>query len=112
MTDSKPTPGPWVIDEFYEEGGFYKIRGEGEGICHVHAFVPEGRDPQCDANARLIAAAPDLLKALSAAHGYMLNAAIDLETGAPKKTALATINGGIAIVKAALTRAQKDESHG
>ena len=32
---------------------------------------------------------------LRAAIGYMTNAAIDLDTGAPKKTALATINGGI-----------------
>jgi hypothetical protein len=37
-----------------------------------------------------------LEKEFKAAKGYMLNAAIDLETGAPKLTALRTINGGIA----------------
>jgi hypothetical protein len=31
-----------------------------------------------------------------------MNAAIDLETGAPKKTALGTINGGIAKAREAL----------
>jgi hypothetical protein len=36
-----------------------------------------------------------IAKELKAARGYMLNAAIDLETGAPKATALRTINGGI-----------------
>jgi hypothetical protein len=43
-----------------------------------------------------------LRAALSAAIGYMMNAAIDLETGAPKKTALGTINGGIAKAREAL----------
>jgi hypothetical protein len=36
-----------------------------------------------------------IAKELKAAHGYMLNAAIDLETGSPKATALRTINAGI-----------------
>jgi len=39
---------------------------------------------------------------LSAALGYMLNAKIDLDTGAPKKTAAATLEGGIKRVRAAL----------
>ncbi len=39
---------------------------------------------------------------LRAAIGYMTNASIDLETGATKKTALATINGGIKRARAAL----------
>ena len=37
-----------------------------------------------------------MAKEMKAAVGYMLNAAIDLESGAPKSTALRTINGGIA----------------
>ena len=40
---------------------------------------------------------------LRACTGYMTNAAIDLETGAPKRTALATINGGIKRARAALS---------
>ena len=58
------TPGEWVVDEFYEDAGCYRIRAADENICHVHAFVPHGSTPEADANARLIAAAPDLLAAL------------------------------------------------
>jgi hypothetical protein len=39
---------------------------------------------------------------LSAAIGYMTNAQIDLKTGAPKRTALATIEGGIKRARAAM----------
>ena len=39
---------------------------------------------------------------LKASLGYLMNAAIDLETGAKKKTALDTINGGVNIVRDAL----------
>lgn len=51
-----------------------------------------------DANAEIAR----LRGALSAACGYMRNAAIDLGTGAPKKTALATVEGGLKRAEAAL----------
>ena len=47
-----------------------------------------------------------LLKALNGAAGYLKNAHIDLATGAPKKTAMATIAGGIKLVEAALAKAE------
>lgn len=50
-------------------------------------------------------------KALAAAEGYLLNARIDLETGAPKRTAINTIDGGIKMVRAALSQAKEGE-HG
>jgi len=40
--------------------------------------------------------------ALRASFGHLMNAAIDLETGAKKKTALDTINGGVKMVQDAL----------
>lgn len=43
-----------------------------------------------------------LREALEKASGYMTNAAIDLQTGAPKRTALNTIEGGLKMVRAAL----------
>jgi hypothetical protein len=43
-----------------------------------------------------------LQKALSASVGYLMNAKIDLETGAPKRTAIRTIEGGIAAAKNSL----------
>ena len=47
----------------------------------------------------------ELVAALKAAKGYMLNAKIDLETGAPKRTALNTLNGGLDMVDAAIRKA-------
>jgi IS5 family transposase len=46
-------------------------------------------------------------KALQAASGYLLNAKIDLETGAPRKTATQTIDGGLKVVRAALRLAEE-----
>lgn len=43
-----------------------------------------------------------LRKALGASEGYLLNAKIDLESGAPKRTAIASIEGGLRVVRAAL----------
>lgn len=43
-----------------------------------------------------------LTREINAALGYMLNAKIDLETGAPKRTALMTLSGGIKRVRAAI----------
>lgn len=43
-----------------------------------------------------------LVSALKAAEGYLLNAKIDLETGAKKATAINTIGGGLRTVAAAL----------
>lgn len=48
---------------------------------------------------------PDLLAALNAAAGYLLNAKIDLETGATKRTAIQTIEGGLKVVRAAIAKA-------
>lgn len=53
--------------------------------------------------ARLTAALEEAEKALGTACGYMRNAQIDLDTGAPKKTALATISGGLKLTEDALT---------
>jgi len=47
----------------------------------------------------------DLVFALRAALGHLLNAKIDLETGTRKITALRTIDGGIKLVREALAKA-------
>ena len=49
---------------------------------------------------------PDLLKALGAAEGYLMNAKIDLETGCTKRVAIQTIEGGLKIVRAAIDKAK------
>jgi len=64
---SKHTLGPWEIDEQYvQQAGKADV-----GICDVLNMDEGGskgwyRGPVTEANARLIAAAPDLLEALTA----------------------------------------------
>lgn len=68
----------------------------------------EGANQNADGRgtARAEEQAPDLLKALRAASGYLQNARIDLETGAPKRTAIRTIEGGLKIVNEAIAKAE------
>ena len=87
MSNVKHTPGPWRIDP---GPGFSRNRIEdADGICVAFAW---GLGLEADANARLIAAAPDLLVALKEAadpiaghlHGPTLDralAAIDKAEG-------------------------------
>ena len=51
----------------------------------------------------------DLVRALQAAQGYLMNAKIDLETGCTKQTAIRTISGGIDMVIAALAKAKGEQ---
>lgn len=111
---TKATSGPWEAILSDDPRGQPQVMYRGL-ICTVEhspdgykAVVSDGRTVQpneWEANARLIAAAPDLLVALQAASGYLLNAKIDLETGAPKQTAIQTIEGGLKVVRAALSKA-------
>lgn len=59
MSEAKHTPGPWIHE------GHGDITGTENGrkydVACVYLRIPAGRQ---DANARLIAAAPDLLEAL------------------------------------------------
>jgi hypothetical protein len=64
----------------------------------------------CAEAAALAAEAARLRGELSAATGYMLNAKIDLETGAPKRTAITTIEGGLRRARAALPPTDTTES--
>jgi hypothetical protein len=68
-----PTPGPWTVIEphkhgdFYGAGAAYKItRADSDprdwSVAQLYANIPESK-----ANARLIAAAPDMYEALKKA---------------------------------------------
>lgn len=66
---SKHTPRPWVLmPEFHGDHGQYYITDEADGseIASVTAWIGEHR-AEAEANARLIAAAPELLAALKEA---------------------------------------------
>ena len=104
----KHTPAPWVFEELRVADGDGYVFAEGGSIEIVHVGGAYSRGLPRDevlANARLIAQAPALLAALQAACGYLLNAHIDLSTGASKQTAMQTIEGGLKVVRAALAKA-------
>jgi hypothetical protein len=68
------TPGPWKFGS-KADSNFYKRNISGVDGYHV-AAVSSRDDHEVDANARLIAAAPDLLEALQhlmVAHGEQLD---------------------------------------
>lgn len=116
------TKAPWEFvlhDDGYSSDATFEIR-MGSRLGGKNGWEPQHRidyevsdEESCpdqfaeaEANARLIVAAPDLIDALKAAIGYLTNARIDLETGAPKATAIATINGGLDVVRAAINKAE------
>lgn len=81
-----PSPGPWSFE--YDAA---EIRdADGEFVTHVATsrYVDDREDPRALANARLIAAAPQLLEALqavlpyvSAGEALIVRAAIEAATG-------------------------------
>lgn len=68
---SKHTPGPWAVDESRHDGCINRIKPFRHiGMASGYKVKP-GDPEENEANARLMAAAPDLLEALEAfiAHG-------------------------------------------
>lgn len=90
-----------VVDLDKEWYGSSTAVSEEEAIANA-AFIVAA----CNQHASLIAQRDALLAALRAAGGYLRNAHIDLATGAPKATALRTIEGGLRDLAIALAEAQ------
>jgi hypothetical protein len=66
MTGKKHTPGPWAVDTRY--GSCFVTAHDSRGICSAGSYSDTSEDPtkllaENEANARLIAAAPELLMA-------------------------------------------------
>jgi hypothetical protein len=72
VSETKHTPGPWQAeqDDVPYDGGFetWCVNADGAGICMMDCPKDD-----MEANARLIAAAPDLLEALEEVLGTGLN---------------------------------------
>lgn len=80
MSEFKGTPGPWDFSWQIQPNGCPTIGHKGLMVCMVaHSAKEQDQKEVALANAKLIAAAPDLLKALK---GYM--AAVDLMNAAMK----------------------------
>jgi hypothetical protein len=113
MSESKPTPGPWYVSQVgLTNGGERPITTEDGRICTVDCQTPfkrgEGWQSECEvreANARLIAAAPDLLDAAKDALWALDNAAAILSVQGLESTlsdprialraAIAKASGGV-----------------
>ena len=69
MTDTKHTPGPWVWDSHYDDLRplWYSEMSQGCG------YLSWDNDETREANAHLIAAAPDLLEALDDLWSWVRN---------------------------------------
>lgn len=63
VSDSKHTPGPWAVGDL-DQNGQRIVRGEHIEICTCWHHSVGSIEKEMEANAQLIAAAPDLLKAL------------------------------------------------
>lgn len=63
------TPGPWFVDEWNR--GSLTVRSDDSGpIAELPDWIPEHKEEE-RANARLIAAAPELLEAIKLARDYV-----------------------------------------
>ena len=86
------TPGPWHYTQFLNDPRPCLVWNADSSrcICDVHN-APGTRGAVAEADARLIAAAPDLLEALKRAYLILCNNAIDLDCDAAIDQARAAI---------------------
>ena len=96
----KHTKGPWVIGNRYTDQGVYTP--DGELVANTHGSQRNfNRDEQIaiqDANARLIAAAPELLEALEEFEAEYDK--VDLAKAEPPELTAAVLAARAAIAKA------------
>jgi len=107
MKEAKHTPGPWLYRE--DKGGGYEVFpynggppeiGEWAEICTISEY---NKDPEADA--RLIAAAPDLLEALEAVTSSCTSSDVPMSEGqtrivtAPSRDSLVKARAAIAKAK-------------
>lgn len=103
---TKHTPGPWTVES---TGMGYSVRGDGNGHCVVFTNTAScskaalrrsiSKDEEESANARLVAAAPDLLEALER---------ITRELGVPQPGYPQPVANAVEIARAAIAKARGD----
>lgn len=66
MTEAQPTPGPWTIEEYGDEDAPALVihKDTETRVCFMATPGSRGDPARIEADARLIAAAPDMLAAL------------------------------------------------
>lgn len=97
---NKHTPGPWFSQ--YDDNGFYEIGSEAVSLRVAFTYSEYDTD---EANARLIAAAPDLLAALQTAKILLEASYLDHE-GTPNGQVIFT---GLEAAREAIAKAQGEQ---
>lgn len=92
---------PSEVEAIDEWGFANRIRSRGDAIRRLCIAGMSSHSLDADRG--------ELIAALKMAKGYLTNASIDLKTGAPKRTAIATVEGGIAAIDAVLAKAGGDQ---
>lgn len=108
-TEAKHTPGPWNWHEYDGAGSPYILVKNGSwDIAHNRHSAVDLETER--ANARLIAAAPDMLEALRKCRA-VLECMITIHGPDPSGSALLALNGAdAAIVKATAPRAEDHQT--
>ena len=107
MSDTKHTPGPWHVDQI--DQSTIQIKAAGvivAEVCSGSTFTRLSDEQQ--ANARLIAAAPDLLDELRKAHQIIRNALAVMTT--EQKSKWGRLNERDAVDGEGITRANERQS--
>ena len=87
---SKHTPGPWIAEARSTLDTFYDVTTlDGSGIAAIWDDSPG----IAEANARLIAAAPDMVKALKVAHGAIWSGGNTVKALSAIEAAIAKADG-------------------
>ena len=101
--NAKHTPGPWAVERPYNEPGIYVTganpRTSNPLICRL---MDQAQAPEGEANARLIAAAPDLLALVERMAHVPMGDALRyyVEIGNDARLILARATGGAKIGRA------------
>ena len=106
------TPGPWGYDpELTDQGApliFGLWRGHDERSLAMVQYEDNPLDPEVQANARLIAAAPDLLEAVQRSVQYLVLAIHDGENQGLAKKTLDLARRDLELLQTALTKATQE----
>ena len=100
--DTLHTPGPWVrrgqtSEDAKFNGTFHRVHGDGAWVSFVPTWDNSAAEAsEAEANAHLIAAAPDLYAALQGAIEWMACVEGPLRDGAPFKSNLESYRAALA----------------
>ncbi len=74
MTNQEHTPGPWKVGRSSANRHRWHIVGANlESVCETSSWLKDDPEGESEANARLIAAAPQLLAALTLCRGQWIH---------------------------------------